>query len=134
MLHYRLGFRRGLMLHYRLGLRRGLVLYYRLGFRRGFMVVHHNWRQRGFMVVHHNWRQRGFLVYNNRLRCGCNHRVASHVACVVAEFQGHVVAAAECSHHHARHYNHLKLVLIHFSKDRGMCLFMNTAYQPQTFI
>lgn len=87
-------------------------------------MMHYHGRRRRLMVNDHMLRS-GIVVHHS----GIHHRVAGQVVGIVAEFKGKVVAAAEAYYYHTGHQDHFQEVLVHFSENRGLCLYKNIAQQ-----
>lgn len=98
-----------------------------------FVVNHHMLRCR-FVVMHHHRRRRGVMVMMHYYRLRMHYRMACQVIRIVAEFKSKVVAAAEAYYYHTGHQEHFQEVLVHFSGNRGLCLYKNIAHLKQIFI
>jgi hypothetical protein len=85
-----------------------------------------------FVVNHHMLRGRFVVMHHYRLRM--HYRMACQVIRIVAEFKSKVVAAAEAYYYHTGHQEHFQEVLVHFSGNRGLCLYKNIAHLKEIFI
>ncbi len=117
MLRYRLWLRCRLMLRYRLRFRRRLMLHNRLRFRSVF-VLYDRFRRR--LMVHDHMLRRRLMMHNHGLGCRNYNRLAGDAACVVAQFQSQMIAAAESYHYYAGHQYQFEGFLIHCSGEQGV--------------
>ena len=103
------------------------------GFRSRGLVMHHMLRTGcRFVVNHHMLRGRFVVMHHYRLRM--HYRMACQIVRIVAEFKSKVVAAAEAYYYHTGHQEHFQEVLVHFSGNRGLCLYKNIAHLKEIFI